>query len=262
MDIRAKVQTAVRVCRTFGPFELVRLASRKISAPKIGSREIFRPQGVQIKEASELTNQFLGSLLKVSATEINLARSEYVAYESRFNQKAKKARTSFFNPIYDLGPGMSEFIFLCIVTKKPQFVIETGVAAGVSTDSILSAMQLNKSGCLVSLDITEKVGELIDDELKARWRLEILPELAREKSFVEILKSNHQASIFLHDSDHSASWQIKEFSHVVQHLPGVALILFDDISQELINLIIADYANYQILVIDENRKYSAIITKS
>jgi predicted O-methyltransferase YrrM len=262
MDFRAKVLTAVRVCRTFGPFELVRLASRKISAPKSGSGEVFKPQDVQIKKASEFTNQFLGSLLKVSATEINLARSEYVAYENRFNQKAKKARTSFFNPIYDLGPGMSEFIFLCIVTKKPQFVIETGVAAGVSTDSILSAMQLNKSGCLVSLDITEKVGELIDDELKARWRLEILPELAREKSFVEILNSNPQASIFLHDSDHSASWQIKEFSHVVQHLPGIELILFDDISQELINLIIADYANYQILVIDENRKYSAIITKS
>ncbi len=262
MDIRAKVQTAVRVCRTFGPFELVRLASRKLSAPKISSQEIFRPQGVQIKEASELTNQFLSSLLKISATEISLARSEYVAYKSRFNQKAKKARTSFFNPIYDLGPGMSEFIFLCIVTKKPQLVIETGVAAGVSTDSILSAMQVNNSGCLVSIDITDKVGELVDHKLKIRWRLEILPELAREKSFVEILKVNSQASIFLHDSDHSTSWQIKEFSNVVCYLSEVELILFDDISQGLIDLITTEFPEFQIVVIDENRKYSAIITKS
>ncbi len=262
MDLRGKMQTAVRVSRTFGPLELARLASRKLGAPKSGSGEVFKPQNVQIKKASEFTDEFFSLLLRASEKKISLARSQYMVYQNRFSQKVDAPRKSFFNPIYDLGSGMSEFIFLCVLIKKPQFVLETGVAAGVSTDSILSAMQLNKSGCLVSLDITEKVGELIDDELKARWRLEILPELAREKSFVEILKSNNQASIFLHDSDHSASWQIKEFSHVVQHLPGVELILFDDISQELINLIIADYANYQILVIDENRKYSAIITKS
>ncbi len=75
-------------------------------------------------------------------------------------------------------------------------VIETGVAAGVSTNAMLSALQINGAGNLLSLDITLKVGELVDDKLKTRWKLEILPELARENSFAKYLKENNEATIF------------------------------------------------------------------
>jgi predicted O-methyltransferase YrrM len=157
---------------------------------------------------------------------------------------------------------MSEFIFICTRIKKPHLVIETGVAAGVSTNSILSALYLNGSGDLLSLDITSKVGELVDEKFKSVWKLEILPELARENSFANYLKENSQATVFLHDSDHSGSWQIKEFCNAVRHLPSLELILFDDISQELINFIVENHAGFQVIIIDENRKYSAIILKS
>jgi hypothetical protein len=156
---------------------------------------------------------------------------------------------------------MIEFVFLCILTKKPLTVIETGVAAGVSTNAVLSALEVNGAGNLLSLDITSKVGELVDDKLKTRWKLGILPELARENSFAKYLKENNGATIFLHDSDHSGAWQIKEFNNVVLHLPDIELILFDDISQDLIDYISSNYVDYRIIVIDENRKYSAIILK-
>lgn len=261
MGVKTKIKTAARVLDTFGPFELARLAVRKLGIAKTGAEEVPRPRGVEVKTSEELTGEFYSLLLEASQEEINLARSQYVTYQSGFKERMTSPRTSFFNPIFDLGLGMSEFVFLCILIKKPLIVIETGVAAGVSTNAVLSALQVNGAGNLLSLDITPKVGELVDDKLKTRWKLEILPELARENYFAKHLKENSGASVFLHDSDHSGSWQIKEFDNVVRHLPGIELILFDDISQDLIDFIMNNHADYRIIVIDENRKYSAIILK-
>ena len=262
MGVKTKIKTAARVLNTFGPFELARLAVRKLGHTKTGTGEVSRPRGVEVKTAAELTDDFYSLVLKASLEEIALARSQYVSYQSGFKERVTSPRTSFFNPIFDLGLGMSEFVFLCILVKKPLMVIETGVAAGVSTNAMLSALQINGAGNLLSLDITQKVGELVDDNLKTRWKLEILPELARENSFAKYLKENNGATIFLHDSDHSGAWQIKEFNNVVRHLPGIELILFDDISQDLIDFTTSNHADYRIIVIDENRKYSAIILKS
>jgi hypothetical protein len=261
MGFRTKYQTAARVVETFGPFELVRLAVRKIGTTKNGVKEVARPLGVQIKSATELTNEFYSSVLNVSMQNVIWARKEYGEYQNAFTERLALPRNSFFNPIFDLGLGMNEFIFLYILIKKPHTVIETGVAAGVSTNSILSALYLNGTGKLLSLDITDKVGELVDDKLKSAWTLEILPELARENSFATYLKENSEATVFLHDSDHSGSWQIKEFSNAVLYLPSLQIILFDDITQDLINFIIENHPGFQIIVIDENRKYSAVILK-
>lgn len=261
MGMKAKIQTTWRVFETFGPLELPRLVVRKLGIARAGIKGVSKPRGVEIKVAAELTNEFYSFLLKVSAEEIGLARSQYVTYQNGFDKKIVSPRKSFFEPIYDLGSRMSEFVFISIVAKKPQAVIETGVAAGVSTNAVLGALHINGVGNLLSLDITDKVGELVEVELKSRWKLEILPQLARENSFIKYLKENNRATVFLHDSDHSGSWQIKEFDNVVRYLPGIELILFDDISQDLIDFITSNHADYRIIVIDENRKYSAIILK-
>jgi hypothetical protein len=259
--MKTKIQTAIKVVETFGLFELARLTVRKLAAVKSETGRSSSPQGVKIKTQKELTNEYYSLVLSASLTEIASARQKYQKYRADFEKKMSSPRNSFFGPIFDLGSGLSEFVFLYILIKKPQVVIETGVAAGVSTNSILTALDLNGSGLLVSLDITDKVGELIDENLKSKWKLEVLPELARENAYTNFLRENNQARLFLHDSDHSGSWQIKEFSIAVQCLTNLELFLFDDISQELIDFISQNYPDFQILVVDENRKYSAIIIR-
>jgi predicted O-methyltransferase YrrM len=262
MGVKTKIRTAVKVIETFGLFELVRLAGRKFGFSKAGLVEVHRPHGVDIKTVAQLTNEFYSSVLSTTTADVIKAREEYEEYQNRFMKRVASPRSAFFTPVFDLGLGMSEFIFLCVLIKKPQIVIETGVAAGISTNSILAALHLNGAGSLLSIDITNKVGELVDDKFKSAWKLEILSELARENSFANYLKANNGASVFLHDSDHSGSWQIKEFSNVVRFLPSLELILFDDISQKLIDFIKENYPEFQIIVIDEKRKYSAVILKS
>ncbi|MDP6666526.1 MAG: class I SAM-dependent methyltransferase [Dehalococcoidia bacterium] len=98
---------------------------------------------------------------------------------------------------------------------KPEIVIETGVGAGVSSWTVLHALEENGVGTLVSIDLptpnTEllpEVGYLVPRELHHRWDLRtgasqrLLPQALEE--FVEI-------DIFQHDSRHSYSNQLREY---------------------------------------------------
>jgi len=220
------------------------------------------PKGVSLYRASELPDSILLRILCLDEELIQQVRVEHSKYDQSIRERLLAPRFSFFSTQYDLGLGMSEVLFLAVRGKKPSKIIETGVAAGVSTNLILFVLQKNQNGKCISIDITPKVGEIIEDELKHRWQLEVLPEFSREDAFNKILIANSDATLFLHDSDHANSWQIKEFSAVIQHLAQVQLILFDDISEALIEFIQENHPKFQVLVIDEGRKYSGIIYKA
>ena len=261
MSIRIKALTAVKVFRTFGVLELLKLTFRKLNYRSAQNLITPLPSGVIVTTSEDWTDEFFARILGASDEEVRSARFEYSRYQRSFEEKIKIPRKQFFDSIFDLGPGMLEFLFTAILVNKPLKIIETGVAAGASTNTILSALKLNGVGKLFSLDITEQVGELVDEILKPSWQLQILPEIGREKSFAKHLLDNQDATLFLHDSDHSDSWQIKEFENVIREIPEIGLILFDDIGQGLINFIKLNFKNFEIIVFDENRKFSGIISK-
>ena len=259
MRIKNRLQTAQRVFSTFGFLEIVRLSMRKVRFAQQVSSGAPHLSGVSIYSEQDWTDELFAQILNASEEEITSARAEYTRYRITFLEKILSPREQFFDSIFDLGSGMSEFVYTAIKVKKPDKVVETGVAAGVSTNTMLNALHSNANGKLVSVDITDQVGELIDDALKNRWVLEILPEVGREKTFAKYLRENADASIFLHDSDHSSSWQKKELALVVRELANIELILFDDVDQELIDFIFLHFAESQVIVLNENRKFSGII---
>ncbi len=87
MGVKTKIKTAARVLDTFGPFELARLAVRKLGIAKTGTEAVPRPRGVEVKTSAELTGEFYSLVLKVSQEEIALARSQYVTYQSGFKER-------------------------------------------------------------------------------------------------------------------------------------------------------------------------------
>jgi hypothetical protein len=146
-------------------------------------------------------------------------------------------------------------------TEKPRRVIETGVAAGASTNLILDRLNAIESGNLVSVDITSKVGELVEERLKNRWTLSVLPKLFRRKAFLRVLNSNQDATIFLHDSDHSIKWQIFEISSVIKSIPSIKHILFDDVTKEFESYVMNNLSEWNLVVIDEGRKFSGYLSR-
>jgi cephalosporin hydroxylase len=152
-------------------------------------------------------------------------------------------------------------LFVLIEAEKPRLVIETGIAAGASSNLILNRLNAIESGELISVDITSKVGELVEEKLRDRWNIKVLPKLFKRKAFLHILNSNQNATIFLHDSDHSLQWQIFEISSAIKCLPSVKHILVDDVSEEFQSFVLNNLPEWDLVVIDEGRKFSGYLSR-
>ena len=149
-------------------------------------------------------------------------KHKYKTYEDRFDNEANV--TNYYALIREL---------------EPNIVVETGTASGSMTSWILSALDRNGKGQLVSIDMPpikgrltmdmsipkEDIGFLIPSEYHQRWKYMIgdskvlLPKVLLEKD----------VDVFAHDSLHSRSHMLFEYN--VAHClikPG-KIILSDDI---------------------------------
>lgn len=144
-------------------------------------------------------------------------------------------------------------LYSLVRMQKPEFVIETGVASGRSSMTILSALRDNEKGRLYSVDLPQfyasetpesfttsegnqelrgfvpegkQPGWLVPDELRSRWEL-ILGDSNEElpKLFARI----PNIDMFYHDGDHSYSTMKFELQEAWGRLPGGGLLLSDDV---------------------------------
>jgi hypothetical protein len=110
-----------------------------------------------------------------------------------------------------------ETIYVIVRIRKPDIVVETGVASGVTSSFILQALEDNDQGELHSIDLPptgrrlangltyhipsgKQSGWMIPDSLRHRWHL-ILGESAKE--LLPLLQQLGNIDIFLHDSLHT-----------------------------------------------------------
>ena len=124
-----------------------------------------------------------------------------------------------------------------IINFKPNIILETGVAAGLSSRCILEAIKKNSKGILYSSDFPyfrlnnpEKyIGIMVPEELKKNWRLEILGDVKNIKKFKSEI--NH-ADIILYDSDKRYSGKINFFKSVNSLIKSNTIIVVDDLHND------------------------------
>ena len=63
-----------------------------------------------------------------------------------------------------------QFLYTLIRALKPDTVIEIGAFRGCSSTHILSALEANKNGVLISIDVDEFAGSEIPANLRKRWQ--------------------------------------------------------------------------------------------
>ena len=208
--------------------------------------------------ADKQTINFLSLSKKFNTDQYN---SEFQKVFGRFNQIRKNAKLNYPQ---DFGIDEFEAKFLYGVVRKtrPEIFVETGVANGDSSFFILSAIKKNKIGKLISIDVNNDVGNLVPKDLRKAWELKIL-QRNFSNNFKSILSSLPNVDIFLHDSDHSYTWQMLEYTNALNKLSKKGLLLSDDIdsSYALIDLIKANPNNYKVFTIVTNRKVFGIIRK-
>ena len=139
-------------------------------------------------------------------------------------------------------------LYSLILLSRPQVVVETGVAAGVSSTVILLALE-RTGGRLYSIDLPpeavmgktlddglrydpafakgQEPGWLVPERLKERWQLvlgdvrEVLPGL---------LKDLGQIDLFYHDDLHTPDHAFWEFKLVWPYLHDGGWLVVDDIN--------------------------------
>lgn len=142
--------------------------------------------------------------------------------------------------------GWPELLYVLVRLVRPKIIVETGVFDGISSSVILQALEDNKEGELISIDLpaastipesTHRMKETtlpmgcepgwaIPEYLRGRHNLilgdsqEVLPS---------ILKENLLIDIFLHDSLHTFSHQWFEYETAWPHLKTGGLLLSDDV---------------------------------
>ena len=135
----------------------------------------------------------------------------------------------------DLGGG-GNYPLLYFFTRytNAETIVETGVAAGWSSQAILTAMQTNNTGKLYSSDFPyfrqdspEKlVGYLVDDELKENWSLAIDGD---QNNLPEFLTKIKEIDLFHYDSDKSYKGRSFASNLIIPKCHKNSVIIFDDI---------------------------------
>lgn len=135
---------------------------------------------------------------------------------------------------YSIMGNSGPFLYRLCRYVKPEVVVETGVAYGVSSFYILKALSENNKGKLISIDSIfrpwqskEMIGAVIPKSLRNRWELKI----GTSKELLEkSLKNLSSIDIFLHDSLHTYKNMSYEFKKAWPYIKKGGFLLSDDIT--------------------------------
>ena len=185
----------------------------------------------RIQRAAE---NFITNLTGANAMEIQ----EYIA-EIRLNRefhdrveenRSTHGRRRYSSWDFGIGTTLGVILYAICQRQKPDIVVETGVASGVSSSHILCAMEQNRHGQLYSIDLPSwqenQSGWMIPHYLRHRWHL-ILGKSSEK--LAPLFKKVAEIDIFLHDSDHSYQNMLWEFQIAWTYLKAGGLLLSHNI---------------------------------
>jgi Methyltransferase domain len=140
---------------------------------------------------------------------------------------------------WDDGDARLAGLAWCLVRHiRPERIVETGVARGITTRVLLEALERNRRGRLWSIDLppllerrlADEVGIAVPPRLRERWTLlrgssrRELPGLMAELGRIDL---------FLHDSMHTARNVGFELDHAWPALRAGGVALIDDVEKNV-----------------------------
>jgi cephalosporin hydroxylase len=134
--------------------------------------------------------------------------------------------------------------YAAVLALRPETIVETGVASGVSSAYFLLALARNQKGTLHSVELGDSsylppgrtTGWVVPDSLRARWQLHISDSAA---ILPDLLGQLGRVDMFIHDSLHTYENMKVEFALAYPYLKRGDLLLADD---ALWNAAFADFA--------------------
>ncbi len=143
-----------------------------------------------------------------------------------------QAGPASFRAYNDGDAGLLRAIWCLVRHLRPQHVIETGVAHGLTSRVILEALESNGAGHLWSIDLPpmervwqNQVGMAVRDRFADRWTY---MRGSSRRLLPELLSRLGQIDLFIHDSLHSERNVLFELDQAYAALqPGGAIVVDD-----------------------------------
>jgi hypothetical protein len=127
------------------------------------------------------------------------------------------------------GGELSFALYSLLRLRRPQCVLETGVADGFSTFFLLSAVAKNGSGSIHSVEVDRNCGSLLSDSERGAWNLHII-SAKRPRAFKDVV-ALITPDLFFHDSNHLYYWAHFEYATIRGQLGERCLITSDDVDK-------------------------------
>jgi len=179
--------------------------------------------------------RFLASILGSTPEDVRTflnepsTRADFAAYIRSHDATLRTA----FHPGNDAYAKKMLIQYAAVRAIKPEIIVETGVASGISSAHLLLACHLNGKGRLYSIDIDngeylppgKSTGWIVPNYLRSKWTLqlgdsrELLPKLLTQLGIVDI---------FIHDSSHTYELMKFEINQSYPHIRPGGLLLTDD----------------------------------
>jgi len=191
--------------------------------------------GTMLRELTLADERFLAKITGASVNAIRGYLNEPISSPA-FSRHLREAEGKFRElkiTSADLYAKKVLLPYAAVRALKPQFVVETGIANGVSSAYILLALHRNQRGTLHSIGLPDptylpegkEAGWFVPKWLRKPWHVhsgdakEILPRLLPELGHIDI---------FLHDSLHTYEHMLWEFEIAYPFLRLGELLFADD----------------------------------
>lgn len=187
------------------------------------------------REFLSADERFLASMLGTTTAEIKKFINEPFDNQ-KFLSHMKNCET-ILHGVNSIGGGLYRKTVLTqyaiVRALKPDIVVETGVANGISACYILLAMNANGKGTLYSIDIADgshlppgkTVGWMMPDWLSSRWQV----SLGDAKNLLPgLLKQLQAIDVFIHDSLHTYEHMMFEYQAAYPFIKDNGFLLSDD----------------------------------
>jgi len=135
----------------------------------------------------------------------------------------------------DADSSLCRAVWCTVVHTRPQIVIETGVAHGVTSRIVLEALGKNDLGHLWSIDLPfpfdhrlhGETGAAVTGPCRDRWSY--LEGSSRQRLPSLVARLGH-VQVFIHDSLHTARNTVFEMEQVASRMSRGGVMVVDDIS--------------------------------
>jgi len=143
----------------------------------------------------------------------------------RHEEACRTSVSHHYSTRYNSERELSKFLYSYVLLEKPTFSVETGVANGVSTKILMSALE-QTGGILHSFDIDEEASNAYRGT--GKWEFHKLPKKSTGKAFQAQIASFQNVDLWIHDSNHGFKWQIFEYRLAISKLLQTNGILVSD----------------------------------